>query len=130
MLRSHKLIALAFVGLPAATLAFGDGGLAFTMYASTVEFRLEIAGHTRTGASRVVAPTSLAASLPPSARPFVAGADHFRRAANVAALRRHLDDLGRVACRQDDSLADVVIMLVERSAESSSQRVARVRCVP
>ena len=45
-----------------------------------LEFRLEIVGHHRGGAVHVLAPTALAASLPESARPFLTGADRFRRA--------------------------------------------------
>jgi hypothetical protein len=130
MLRSHALIATAFVALPAVTLTLGDGAGAFTMYASTVEFRLDLVAHTRAGATVLLAPTSLASSLPPSARPYVAGADHFRRAGDVRVLRHHLDDLARLACRRDDSLADVAITLVERSGAVETKSTARVPCVP
>lgn len=130
MLRRHILVGAAFVAVPAASLLLGDGGLAFTMYASTVEFRLELIGHPRAGGITVLAPTSLAASVTRRARPFVTGADHFRRAGSVLVLRHHLGDLARVACRNDPTLADVEVTLVERSSPASSRSTARIRCDP
>ena len=134
MLRSHAFLAIAFVALPGAALALGNGGgPTFSMYASSVEFRLDLVGHARGGGTMVVAPSLLAHALPPSARPFVAGAEHFRRAGDVTVLRRHLGDLGRLACRQEESLAAVDITLVERSERSagaSKKTAVRVRCAP
>lgn len=133
MLRSHQLIAMAFAAVPAIAIASGGEGPAFTMYAKTVEFRLDLVGHDRAGAVQRVAPTSLAALLPPSALPFVAGADHFRRTSDVGVLRRHLPDLARLACHHDETLVDVEVVLVERSDSRSDktttrQTEARIRC--
>lgn len=128
MLRSHALMAAVFVALSATTLALGNGGPAFTMYASTVEFRLELVGRARGGGRMALAPSSLAPRLSPSARPFVTGAEHFRRTGDVTVLRRHLKDLGSVACREEGSLAEVEVTLVERSLGTSKTSAVRVRC--
>jgi hypothetical protein len=111
-------------------LAFGGGGSPFSMYAHTIEFRLEIVGRTKNGTPKWVAPSSLASSLLPSARPFVAGSDHFRRAGDVGVLRRHLEDLARLSCQLDDTLAEVDVTLFERAdaAAPSTEKTAHIRC--
>lgn len=116
MLRRHVAIAVAFAALPAFSKLVG-GGLDFTMYASTVEFRLQLLGSDADGRPRVVPPSSLAFALPPSARGFVAGADHFRRSGGVLSLRRHLGDLGQLACHEQPALTRVTVTLFERSAD-------------
>src|SRR5258707_13199034 len=123
---------LAVACVAVLALALGGAGSPFSMYAHTVEFRLDIVGRTKNATPKRVAPTALASSLPPSARPFVAGADHFRRAGDVAVLRRHLDDLARLSCQLDDTLSDVDVTLVERThaAAPSHEKTAHVRCAP
>jgi hypothetical protein len=98
------------------------------MYASTVEFRLDLRGTTRNGVSKWIPPTALAYHVDRSALPFVAGADHFRRTYDVAVLRRHLPDLARLACRIDDTLASADITLVERTRSASRQTPAHAEC--
>jgi hypothetical protein len=100
------------------------------MYARTVEFRLDIVGRTKNGTPKWIGPSSLASSVLPSVRPFVAGSDHFRRAGDVGVLRRHLEDLARLSCRLDDTLSEVDVTLFERAdaAASSNETTARVRC--
>jgi hypothetical protein len=131
MLRRHALFAGAFALLPLAGIVGGRrGGPTFAMYSSIVEFRLELGGHCGGSTRKAVAlnPTSLAPDLPPSARPFVAGADHFRRTTDVATLHRHLDDLGKLACMKFSALDDVEVVLFEREGGVTERTIARVRC--
>jgi hypothetical protein len=127
MLRRHVAIAALFAATPLADLLFGVGP-AFTMYAASVDYRIELRG--RRGAETVpIPPSALARDLPPSARPFLGGAERFRRTSDVSVLRRHLDDIARLACRHDASFDAVGIVLMERSADRTAERRVSVRCV-
>jgi hypothetical protein len=129
MLRRHTLIAVIFAALPASHTLLGRGP-AFTMYASMLEFRLELRGQERDGTSKRLYPSLLGEALPPSARPFVIGSEQFRRVADVAVLRAHLDDLGRLACSKSPSLSEVELHLVERSDGHETRTSRRVTCEP
>lgn len=96
------------------------------MYASSCWFRLEIIARDGEGRAHEVAPTALALHASPSARPFLAGGDHFRRTYDTAALRRHVGDLGRLACVAERGRAtSIAITLVERSGSDGSLRTTR-----
>jgi hypothetical protein len=129
---SGRVAFFLLLAISTLALAFGGGGSPFSMYAHTVEFRLDIVGRTKDGTSKWIGPSSLASSLLPSARPFVAGSDHFRRAGDVGVLRRHLEDLARLSCRLDDTLSEVDVTLLERAdtAAPSKEKTARARCAP
>jgi hypothetical protein len=93
------------------------------MYASSCWFKLDIIARDDEGGAHQVAPTELALLASPSARPFLAGGDHFRRTYDTAALRRHVGDLGRLACVTERGRASsIAITLVERSGSDDSLR--------
>ncbi len=93
----------------------GGGGAAFTMYATSTWFRLEVVARDADGHARVIAPTDLARRVGPSALPFLAGSDHLRRTNGVEPLRAHLADVARVACLVDPAASEIAIALVERA---------------
>lgn len=114
MTLAHRMAAgLAFC-LPMLAKV-GGGGAAFTMYATSTWFRLEIVAHDAEGHARVIAPTDLARRVGPTAVPFLAGSDHLRRTNDAGALRAHLADVARVACLEDFAASEVAIALVERA---------------
>src|ERR1700690_930650 len=77
----------------------GRGGLAFTMYSSTVTYRVDVAWLDDRGQRHGLAPTVVARNVSfDSAAPFLAGAEVFRTVPQIDALRRHLRDVARAAC--------------------------------
>jgi hypothetical protein len=112
------MAALGAICLPIVVRLLG-GSAAYTMYAGSTWFRLEVvAFEGDTGGSRAIPPTSLAGSVTPAARPFLAGADHLRRTYDVTVLRNHLADVARVACAAEPSARSIRITLVARSASA------------
>lgn len=96
------------------------------MYASSCWFRIEIIARDAEGRPHEVAPTDLALRASPSARPFLAGGDHLRRTYDTAALRRHVGDLGRLACEVERGRAtSIELTLVERSGSDGVLRDTR-----
>jgi hypothetical protein len=124
----HRVITLAVVLLPA--LAYTAGGEAgFTMYAASVEFRLEIVARDPDGSARALGPTSLASRVPASAAPFFAGSDHFRRTYGELPLRHRLHEVGRLACLADEGRATAIeVTLVERRRGGVTETRERVPC--
>jgi hypothetical protein len=113
--RIHQAAAAFFCVLPLIGLASGRGGPTFSMYASSCWFRIAIIARDAEGRPYDVAPTDLARRASPSARPFLAGGDHFRRTYDTSALRRHAGDLGRAACAMERArAATITITLFER----------------
>jgi hypothetical protein len=107
------------------------GDAAFTMYASSTWFRLELTALGRDGASRPIAPSALSRRVTRSAAPFLAGGDHFRRTYGVAALRAQLGAVARVACDEDPSAESITITLFERAASIDGPertRTEKVAC--
>src|SRR5581483_3190898 len=98
-----------------------SGTLAWTMYARTDEFRLEIVGKERDGRYVYVAPTALASKVAPSIESMFAGSDHFRPYPSIALLRRHLDEVARLAC-DEGPFVSVRVTLEQRDDESSPVR--------
>jgi hypothetical protein len=124
--RIHRTAAVFFCLLPLAGLASGRGGPTFSMYASSVWFRIAIVATDAEGRAYEVAPTELARRATSSVRPLLAGGDHFRRTYDTAALRRHAGDIGRLACElQRDRAATIDITLVERTGSSGALRETR-----
>ena len=123
----HLVIGVvALVVLPAASWLDGSGQLAWTMFSRTGQYRLVIHAD-----GLPVNPTEIAAAAQPGATArALAGADHFRHHDVMrATLRRHLDDVARLACRVRD--ADVVVArLEERVHVDAPLRVStvEVRC--
>jgi hypothetical protein len=98
----------------------GRGRFAFTMYASTVTYRLAIAQIDEGGARRTLDPARVAEDVSSSAAPFLAGADGYRTVAQIDALRDHLRDVARAACRSRRG-STIEITLHERSAPRASE---------
>ena len=120
----HHAAAAFVVLLPLAGIA-GDAGTAFTMYATSVRYRLEIVATGDDGRRHFVAPTSLATRMSPSAAPFFAGADNLRRTYDVRKIRVRLPDVARVACAVDGAARRVEVTLEEHSAGSAEPRITR-----
>ena len=91
------------------------------MYASSCWFRVEIIARDADGRAYEVAPTALASHATSSARPFLAGGDHFRRTYDTSALRRHVGDLGRLACEVEKGRAvSIEIALIDGTGSSTA----------
>jgi hypothetical protein len=110
--------ALACVVLPAGSRLQGTGMLAWTMYSRTGEFRIDLVAFDAAGRAHLRNPTVLAAGASSDVASLLAGSDHWRQAASVAALREHLHDLAGHACRELNA-ASVVVTLHERRGSHS-----------
>jgi len=129
--RIHALVGGALFIVPMISRLWGSGTLAWTMYARTGEFRLEIVGKERDGRYVYVAPTALASKVAPSIESMFAGSDHFRPYPSIALLRRHLDEVARLAC-DEGPFVSVRVTLEQRDDESSPVRAtsAESACSP
>ncbi len=123
------MAALLVFCLPIVTTASG-GGFAYTMYASSTWFRLEITAVDGRGATEAVAPSALAGRVSASAVPFLAGADHFRRTYGLEPLRDRLSDVARVACLEAPEAVSIAITLFERDGAQDAPERARTERVP
>ncbi len=131
--------AVACILVPLASwLVDGRGRLAYTMYSSTVTYRLEIAWLDEGGSRHAIDPTDLADDVSSAAAPFLTGASDFRTVAQIDALRPHLLDLARSACASRPR-ATIEITLHERSepvtspsfaAEPEAVLAERLTCPP
>ena len=113
----------------------GRGRFAFTMYASMVTYRLDIDALDDGGLRRALDPSAVAVNVSSPAAPFVAGAGEYRTVAQIDALRDHLRDVARAACR-DRHARTIEITLYERpwppasEAESGTTHTSeRVTCL-
>jgi hypothetical protein len=97
----------------------GRGRFAFTMYASTVTYRLEIAELDEGGVRRTLDPAQVAQDVSSSAALFLAGADAYRTVAQIDPLRDHLRDVARAACRNRRG-STIEITLRERARPLAS----------
>lgn len=114
-------MAAIFVALPFV-------GPAFTMYASSVEFRVAIVGRTEGGA-RIAVPTfSLVHAFPRSGQPLLMGTEVFRRTTDVSVLRRHLDDVAKVGCHEHRELVNVEVVLTERTRKGTIESRGHATC--
>jgi hypothetical protein len=120
--------ALVCVILPAASWAGGGRGrLAFTMYSSSVTYRVDLDWIDQEGRHHSLLPTEVAGEVSfDSAAPFLAGAEMFRTVPQIDALRSHLGDVGRAACRTRPA-SSVEVVLYER-AESTTVLRQSVPC--
>jgi len=82
--------------LPLVSWLDGSGQLAWTMFARTGQYRLELVGD-----SAPINPTEIAAAATPGpTSQALAGADHFKHHDVARATRRrHLADVVRLACK-------------------------------
>lgn len=105
---------LVCVVVPLASWATdGRGRLAFTMYASTVTYRLEVTATDAAGRRRRVDPADLAGEVSSPAAPYLRGASGFRTVAQIDPLRAHLRDVARAGCRA--FTGDVVEVVLRES---------------
>jgi len=142
LVRSHWRAAIAVVVclvVPLASwLVGGRGSFAYTMYSSTVTYRLEIAWLDDDGSRHPVDPNEVAGEVSSPAAPFLAGAGDLRTVAQIDALRAHLADVARAACKGRHGRV-IEIALHERSlpltspgfsSEPEAIRTDRVTCPP
>jgi hypothetical protein len=114
--------------VPLASWGVDDHGrLAFTMYAATVTYRLEIARWEAGGVRRSLDPTEVAADVSSVAAPFLVGAASYRTVAQIDALRAHLRDVASAACRNRYG-SIIEVTLQERFESSITHRSERVSC--
>jgi hypothetical protein len=130
---------LVCLAIPLASWVFGGRGrFAFTMYSSTVTYRLEIAWLDARGTRHALALTDVAREVSfDSAAPFLAGADVYRTVPQIDALRDHLRDVARAACGTGHG-PTIEIALYERAlpltsdapdvASATAQTTERVSC--
>jgi hypothetical protein len=104
--------ALVCVVLPIGSWGISRGSLAYTMYATTVVFRLEVVGYDPQGHLVPLSPSELARHTSPFAAGFFFGAEEPRELPQIDALRAHLADVGRLGCDQSSS-ARVEVTLFE-----------------
>jgi hypothetical protein len=114
-------LALVCLGLPLGSwIVDGRGRLAFTMYSSTISYRLEMAWLDDGGRRHALPPTAVAENVSfDSAAPFLAGAEVFRTVPQIDALRAHLRDIARAGCAERRAMA-VEIVLHERPSEGQA----------
>jgi len=92
--------ALLLIVWPLSSRVFGSGTFAWTMYAGSGEYRIDIRVKDAGGVWHSVAPTGLADQSTHATAGFLVGADHFRRGPSLVVLRSHLEELAAFACRQ------------------------------
>lgn len=125
----HRAAAVTVAFLPLMSLFGSTRGLAFTMFASSVWFRIDIVATDADGRRFPIAPTALAAQVGPSASPFFAGSDHDRRTYDVTPLRTQLPDVARLVCRLEGERAtSVEVTLFERRHGAIRETKSRARC--
>jgi hypothetical protein len=125
--RPHGRVAallLVCLALPLGSfMVDGHGLLAFTMYSATVTYRLEIAWLDDRGIRHALAPTDVAEDVSfDAAAPFLAGAEVYRTVPQIDALRAHLRDVAKAACRRR-SASSIEMTLLERSSPVGSKAV-------
>jgi hypothetical protein len=118
----QRAVAAVIVLVPALS------GARFNMYAASVEFRLEIVAHDASGAARAIGPGTLAKSVTPSAAPFFAGSDHFRRTYGELPLRHQLHQVARLACTADGRAAEIDVTLFERRRGATRETHEHISC--
>ena len=125
----HALVAVILCLLvPGFGWLFGDPELAWSMYAKSASFRLQVEAITR-GHRRTVAASALAEASTNSLRTALGGADQFKFASAGPTLRRHLGALTLLAC-QVSGAERVKLTLDERSTLVDLPRITRkeARC--
>lgn len=129
MTRVHTLVAFVVcVALPALSWLDGSGSLAWTMFASTASFRLEIET-TKDARRAAFNPSSLAAHAVPSAAVVLAGSDHWRHAGSARLLLPSLPELAQLSCRVSGADEVAVALKWRRREDAALERaVAKASC--
>jgi hypothetical protein len=127
--RVHTLVAcVVCVALPGLSWLDGWGSLAWTMFASSGSFRLQITT-TTAGREQPFNPTALAAHALPSAAAVLAGSDHLRHASSARLLQPSLPELAQLTCRLSGADAVEVALEWTRALDAPLQRaVANASC--
>jgi len=124
-LRSASVVVL-IVALPLVSWCDGSGQLAWTMFTRTGQFRLTLFAD-----GKQINPTAVAArAMPGPTGVALAGADGMKHHDVMrATMRRHLEDVARLACRLRPT-REVVARLEERVRTTEPIRVSEVtvRC--
>jgi hypothetical protein len=120
---------LVCLGLPLGSWVLSEGALAYTMYAATVAYRLEVVGYDSQGRPAPIAPTELARYASPFAAPFLYRADEPRELPQITALRAHLADVGRLACAHSTS-SEVHVTLFEGAVTDALLSPTKSASVP
>jgi hypothetical protein len=116
-----SLAVLLCLVVPAASWAIGGRGrFAFTMYATTITYRVEITQVDGAGRCSTIDPTDVAGEVSSFAAPYLVGMSAFRTVSQVDALRAHLGDVARAACRSRRG-STIEVALFERPAPPSSE---------
>lgn len=98
--RAHAIVAaVVCLCIPAASRLLGSGQLGWTMFSRTEAYRLVISGVGPGNAKRPIAPTQLAATARGPVSRYLIGADTWRTIPAGPILRRHLPEVGMLACR-------------------------------
>ncbi len=119
---------LVCFALPLGSKLVADGALAYTMYAGTVVYRVEIVAHDGGGRSLPIAPTGLARFTGPFAAPFLFDAERPRAFPQINALRAHLAEVGGVACAHTKATTVDVTLFEGADASTLTARTASVVC--
>lgn len=119
---------LVCVILPLGSWVLAGGALAYTMFAATVVYSLEIVAHDQRGRSWPLSPTELAPFTGPFAASFLFGAERPRVLPQINALRAHLADVGRVACAHASATEIDVTLFEGPDATALIARKATVIC--
>ena len=129
----HVILGLLVgIVLPLASSMEGTRLYAWTMFAGTEAYQLDIVAFDGRGGAQAINPTELAATAAPHLAVYLAGADHFRTgSALVAVLRAHVDDLAAHVCDTAVGARSVEVALRERPRGAPPRTtLARARCAP
>ena len=125
--RIHAAATLfACVLIPAYSRLTGAGGLAWTMFARSAAFRLELRAVDGEGNTHVLHPAELARKVEPSLRFYLLGADRFHTWPVGPTFLRHLPELAKLGCDVGD-YRTVELTLMQRSTLDAPLRVTHAR---
>jgi hypothetical protein len=120
--------AIACVVLPAASWLAGEPTFAWTMYARSGEFRIDLLAFDADGRLHRRNPTLLAEHASPGAALLLAGSDHWRPGPSMATLRAHLDDAAAYACGQVAAASVELTLHERRTGIAEHSTTARCDC--
>jgi hypothetical protein len=122
---------LLAVVLPATSWLDGSGRFAWTMFSKSETYRLEIDVVDTGGAKRPLSPSALAMRAGPTARAYLGGTEAFRHAPVASTIRRHLSEIGALACAERGAASIEIALFVRRTLDAEpSETRAKVTCPP
>lgn len=120
---------LIAVALPASSWLDGSGRFAWTMFSKSESYRLEIEVVDHAGARRALPPGALAMRAGPTARAYLSGTERFRHAPVASTIRRHLSEIGALACAERGVASVEIALFVRRTLDAEAVETrARVPC--